>query len=541
MPRSKCPPADLILFNGALHTQNRRRPEARALAVAGRRIIAVGDDEQIMPLGDRHTEQIDLAGRSVLPGLTDAHCHFYEWALNRRQLDLTTAASLEDLCRRVTAAAQRQPAGQWLLGQGWNEAEWTPRQMPDRRVLDAAAPDHPVVLWRCDMHLAAANSRALAAAGIDARTPDPPEGRIARTAEGQPDGILRELAINLIRDRIPPPSQAALDDALADAMAAVHRVGLTGVHDIRLMHDADGARALGAWQRLRENGRLDLRCWVALPGERLAEALALGLGTGFGDDRLRIGHVKFFADGGMGARTAWMIEPYLDADCGMSLMPPQTLAVAARKAEDAGLAVMIHAVGDRATREVITVFESLRGQRGPIPLRLPHRIEHVQTIHPADLPRLAGLDVAMCLTPQNLVLDINTVDTAIGPRGRWAYAFRDLLDTGLPVMFSSDSPVCRIDPLAGMQAAVTRSRPDGSPAGGWYPQSRISLAEAVAAYTRVPAEVHGRGHELGILAPSYLADLVVFDCNLFAIEPAALSEAQVDLTVFDGRVVFRRD
>ena len=540
MPRSIRPKADLILLNGAIHTQDRRRPRAGALAVAGRRIIAVGDDEHIKPLGDRHTERIDLDGRSVLPGLIDAHCHFYEWALNRRQLDLTSAASLEDLCRRVAAAARHRPAGRWLLGQGWNEAEWTPRQMPDRRVLDAAAPDHPVVLWRCDMHLAAANSMALAAAGIDARTPDPPEGRIARTAEGQPSGILRELAINLIRDRIPPPTAAALDDALADGIRAVHRVGLTGVHDIRLMNDADGARALGAWQRLRENGRLDLRCWVALPGDRLAEAIALGLRTGFGDDRLRIGHVKFFADGGMGARTAWMIDPYLDADQGMSLIPSEALADAARRAEAAGLAVMIHAVGDRATREVIAVFESLGQRQGRVPPRLAHRIEHVQTIHPADLPRLAGLDVAMCLTPPNLVLDINTVDAAIGPRGRWAYAFRDLIDTGLPVMFSSDSPVCRIDPLVGMQAAVTRSRPDGSPAGGWYPQSRVSLAEAVAAYTRVPAEVHGRGHELGILAPGYLADLVVFDRNLFALEPSALSEARVDLTVLDGRVVFRR-
>ena len=540
MLSSTVPRIDLILSNGALCTQDRSRPRTTALAVAGRRIAAVGSDTQIQALAGRQTERIDLHGGSVLPGMTDAHCHFYEWALQRRRLDLSGAASIEEMHRQVAASAASLPQGRWLLGQGWNEGQWAEGRMPDRETLDAAAPDHPVILWRCDMHLAAANSKALAAAGIDANTPDPPEGRIARDAAGRPTGILRELAINLVRDRIPPPTDAQLDQALAEAVAAAHRVGLTGIHDIRLMNDADGARAFGAFQRLRQNGRLDLRCAVALSGEQLDEAVALGLRTGFGDDRLRIGHVKFFADGGIGARTAWMLEPFLDAGSGMPLSPPAELAAAARRAEAAGLAVMIHAIGDRAAREVISLFASLQKQRYGPPPPVAHRIEHVQTIHPDDLPRLAALDVAACLTPENMVLDINTVDAALGDRGRRAYALRDIVDTGIPVMFSSDSPVCTIDPLEGMRAAVTRTRPDGTPQGGWYPQSRVSLAEAVAAYTRVPAEVHGRGHELGVLAPGYLADLVAFDRDMFALEPAALVQARVDLTVFDGKIVYRR-
>lgn len=537
---SSTPAADLILYNGVVCTQDRRRPRATALALAGRRIVAVGDDDRIVPLAGRDTERIDLRGGSVLPGMTDTHCHFYEWALQRSRLDLSEADSLEAMHRQVSVAAAALPAGKWLLGQGWNEGQWAERRMPDREALDAAAPEHPVVLWRCDMHLASANSKALAAAGIDANTPDPPEGRIGRDRSGRPTGILRELAINLVRDRIPPPSEAEIDQALADAVAAAHRVGLTGIHDIRLMNDADGARALRAFGRLRQDGRLDLRCTVALPGERLEEAVALGLRTGFGDDRLRIGHVKFFADGGIGARTAWMREPFLDAGSGMALTPPDELAAAARRAEAAGLSVMIHAIGDRAVQEVITLFAALKQQRRAAPPPLAHRIEHVQTIHPDDLPRLAALDVAVCLTPENLVLDINTVNAALGDRGRRAYALRDIFDTGVPVMFSSDSPVCTIDPLEGMRAAVTRTRPDGTPDGGWYPRSRVSLAEAVTAYTRVPAEVHGRGPELGVLAPGCLADLVVYDRDLFAMAPADLTQARVDLTVFDGRVVYRR-
>ncbi len=540
MLSSTVPPIDLILFNGALCTQDRRRPRATALAVAGRRIAAVGPDREIQALAGPHAERIDLHGGSVLPGMADTHCHFYEWALQRRRLDLSGTASLEALGRQVARAAAALPQGHWLLGQGWNEGQWTANRMPDRETLDAAAPDHPVVLWRCDMHLAAVNSKALAAAGIDAGTPDPPEGRIARDASGRPTGILRELAINLVRDRITPPTDAQLDQALAEAVAAAHRVGLTGIHDIRLMNDADGARAFSAFQRLRQNGGLDLRCAVALSGERLDEAVALGLRTGFGDDRLRIGHVKFFADGGIGARTAWMLEPFEDAGCGICLTPPAELAIAVRRAEAAGLAVMIHAIGDRAVREVISLFASLQKQRCGPPPPVAHRIEHVQTIHPDDLPRLAALDVAACLTPENLVLDINTVDAALGERARRAYALRDIIDTGIPVMFSSDSPVCTIDPLEGMRAAVTRTRPDGTPPGGWYPRSLVSLAEAVAAYTRTPAEVHGRGHELGVLAPGYLADLVALDHDIFSLGPAALARARVDLTVFDGKIVYRR-
>lgn len=532
---------ELIFHHARIHTMDARRPRVEALAIGAGRIEAVGRSADVLKLAARRTTVIDLRGRAMLPGMTDSHIHFYEWALNRRNLDLSTAASLEELLEQVRRAARVTSPGRWILGVGWNESDWPTRRMPLRTDLDAVAPQHPVALWRCDMHLATVNSAALAGAGIDAHTADPPGGAIERGGDGRPSGILRELAINPLRAAIPEPTEDEILLALNDGVRAAHRIGLTGVHDIRLMNDADGARALSAFQRLHAADKLDLRCWVTLPGNRLEEAIALGLRTGLGDDRLRIGHVKFFSDGGMGARTAWMLAPYLDAPgCGLPQMDPEVLFRRVSMAQKAGLAVMVHAVGDRATREVIGVFERLgRGPRATS--TVPHRIEHVQMIDPADCGRLAALPVAVSATPYNLILDINMIDACVGPRGRWAYAYRDLLNTGRPVMFSSDAPVCAPDPLLGIKAAVTRTRADGTPSGGWYPESRLSVDEALQAYTAVPARVHGLGERLGRIAPGMRADLVVLDQDPLAVDPESLDRLRVDFTLFDGRIVYARE
>ena len=306
-----------------------------------------------------------------------------------------------------------------------------------------------------------ANSAALRLAGIHETTPDPPEGRIERDPAGRPTGILRELAVNLVRKAVALPSEDDVRAAYGDAARALHRRGVTGIHDVRLMADEDGARAFRAFQTLDREDRLDLRCWVTLPGQRLDEIIGLGLRTGFGNDRLRVGHVKYFSDGGMGARTAWMVDPFLDAGCGMPMVDMKELARSVFRADRAGLAVMIHAVGDRANRELIDLFEGLEAERrrsGTPSPAVPHRIEHVQMIRPEDADRLGRLPLALCLTPANLLLDMNLIDTAVGEKGCWAYDFRRLMDCGAPVMFSSDCPVCDPAPLLGMHAAVTRRR-----------------------------------------------------------------------------------
>ena len=535
---------DIILFNGtvAAATQLPRAPLAQAVAVAQGRILAVGESEDVLHLAAAGTEKIDLGGRLVVPGFVDTHIHFYEWALKRRDLQLDDLTCLEALLERVRLAARDRRPGQWILGQGWNETDWTAPRMPTRETLDGVAPDHPVLLWRCDLHLAVANTAALTLAGIDADTPDPPEGRVERGGGGEPTGVLRELAINLVRQVVAVPEKERVMEAFEGATGALHRRGVTGIHDIRLMGDQDGARAFQTFQRLDRDGRLDLRCWVTLPGHQLDSIIGLGLRTGFGNERLRIGHVKFFSDGGMGARTAWMIDPYLDAACGMPLTDMAALARDIDRADDAGLSVMVHAVGDRANRELVDIFEALESRRArsgsPSP-PIPHRIEHVQMIRPEDADRLERLNLALCVTPANMVLDMNLIDSAVGEKGKWSYAFRRLLDTGAPVMFSSDCPVCDPDPLLGIHAAVTRQRADGTPEEGWYPDSRVTVAEALNAYTSTPASVHNTT-DVGSIAPNKKADLAVLSENMLTQPPSRIPHVKVDLTLFDGRIVHRQ-
>jgi predicted amidohydrolase YtcJ len=531
----------IILYNGILATQSIAYPHGQAVAVGNGKILALGQDNDVLNLTGPDTERINLDGRLVIPGFIDTHIHFYEWALNRQGIKLDDLTSLEELLTRVQKTADSRPPGQWIIGQGWNETDWTEQRIPTRETLDRVAPEHPVLLWRCDLHLAAANSVALGLAGITADTPDPPEGRIEHNHTGEPNGILRELAINLARQAIAPPGAEQVMEAFKDATKALHRWGITGIHDVRLMEDKDGAGSFQTFQRLDHDGRLDLRCWVTLPGHKLDSIIGLGLRTGFGNDKLRIGHVKFFSDGGMGARTAWLIDPYLDADHGMPLIDMDVLAQDINMADKAGLSVMVHAVGDRANRELINIFEALELRRiasgSPSPA-IAHRIEHVQMLRPEDADRLKKLNLALCVTPANMLLDINLIDMALGEKGKWAYPLRQLFDTGAPVMFSSDCPVCTPDPLLGIHAAVTRQRTDGTPKGGWYPDSRATMAEALKACTLTPAAVHN-ANDIGTLEPGKRADMVVLNRNILAISPSQIPEVQVDMTLFDGRIVHR--
>jgi len=537
--------ADLILLNGRFRTQDPLRPQAEAVAIAAGRILAVGGVDRILQLKDAQTESVDLEGRLALPGFTDVHFHYVDWALGRLKLDLSKAASLSEVTDAVRAAAAEKVRGEWILGLGFNEADWPERRMPDRRELDTAAAHHPVVLWRCDLHLAVANSLALELAGINRRTVDPPQGVIVRDDGGHPTGVLKETAVELVNRRLPELGKGDLLNAMRRGVPELHAMGITGLHDIRIMGGKDGAAALGAWQRLREAGDLNLRCWVTLPAERLQEAVALGLQSGWGDERLRVGHVKFFADGGMGARTAWMIEPYRDAAEGMPLLSMDRLEASILTADRAGLAVAVHAVGDRAGREVIGIFEKLEARRATgdgsdlaRPL-LPHRIEHLQMVQPEDVARLARLKIAVAMQPPNAALDMGMIDDCVGARARYAYAFRTVQSAGIPLCLSSDAPVCDPNPLVGIHAAVTRRRRDGHPPAGWHPEQCLTVSDAVHGYTVTPSVIGGVADELGSITPGKRADIVVLDRNIYESDPQAIFETRVVLTVFDGRLVYR--
>ncbi len=535
---------ELCLINGRLYTQEPGQPGATAVAIRDGRFCAVGSDDQIRDQAGPGTQIIDLEGRRVLPGLTDAHFHLYDWALGLQRLPLADAGSLVDLRERVARKASETPPGRWILGQGWNETCWPVQRLPSRIDLDQAAPDHPVFLVRSDLHLAVVSSRALQEAGITGDTPDPPEGIIDRDDSGQPTGVLRELAINLVSDIVPPPAEDKTVEALRQGFLLLHRLGLTGVHDCRLMGGADGPPAFRAYQHLQSVGELPLRLWMHLHGEFLDEAIALGLRTGFGDGHLRVGHVKLFSDGGQGARTAWMLEPYEDTgQWGMPLTPIGEIAETVRRAHQAGIAVAVHAIGDRANRELLTVFEQvLDGSQAPAIAQpaAPHRIEHVQNIRPEDVARLGRLDLVASVQPIHVSDDIPMIEQSVGERARFAYPFRDMWDAGVTLALGSDCPVADANPLLGMHAAVTRQRRDGTPLGGWYPAQRLTVEEAVWGFTMGPALACGRESELGSIARGKRADLVVLDSDIFAIDPREIAQAQVVMTVFDGRVVYQR-
>jgi predicted amidohydrolase YtcJ len=529
----------LILYNGKLLTQDPNFPHATAIALRQGRILAVGSDSEIRELARPHTQQIDLEERRVLPGLTDAHFHFYDWARLRWNIALADTTSLTQVRERVQQAVQQATPGRWILGQGWNEQSWPNPQLPSRADLDDVAPDNPVILWRTDLHMAWVNSRALRAAGITANTPDPEMGIIERDEAGQPIGLLRETAVNLVRQVIPSLTPAETEEALCQAMAAAHRLGLTGVHDMRIMGGEDGPPAFTTWQQLRAEEKLNLRVWMMLPGEQLDEAIALGLRTGFGDDHLRIGGIKLFADGALGSRTAWMLEPFTDAGTGMPLVPMAEIARRVTRAHRAGLSAAIHAIGDRAIRELLDVFTEILPQEAEhSPPLAPHRIEHVQHSHPADLTRLAPLGLVASVQPSHVIDDMAMVDQACGERARWTYAFRHLVDAGTVLALGSDCPVASPNPFRGIYAAVTRQRHDGTPPGGWHPSQRLTVAEAVWGYTVGPAHASGQVAQQGSLTPGKLADLIVLDRDILTIPPEDIADASVWLTVFNGQIVY---
>lgn len=529
--------ADIILYNGTIRTQEDSSPSAQAVAISGNRISGVGTDKEVLLLASGNTRIIDLEKRLVLPGFIDTHFHFYEWALNYESINFAHVYSFSEMEETISNKALTLGKGAWVLGQGFNESEWPENRIPDRYDLDRVAPDNPVCIWRCDLHLSVANSMALKLAGISSNTPDPEDGAIARDAGGHPTGVLRELVSNLVRNVLPEPTRESVLENMQKAIHDAHTLGLTSIHDIRLMGGLDGADSLRAWQTLRQKNMLDIRCHVSLPGEMTSQAAALGFFTGFGDDFLRIGHLKFFSDGGMGARTGWMTQKYLDAEYGMPLTPVDEIEKAVLEADRSGLSVMVHAIGDRASREIIDMFARVEGKK-QTQCAIPHRIEHLQMVLPEDLANLSKLEnIAVSCQPNNLSLDISMIDECTGKRGQYAYNLKSILDTKIPMMLSSDAPVADPSPLAGIYSAVTRKRMNRTPENGWYREQALSVEEAVRGYTITPAVASGREKELGSVSKGKFADIIVLDQDIFKIDPDRIADVKVDITIFDGKIV----
>ena len=509
------------------------QPRVTAVAIAGDRFAAAGSDAEIRSLLGAGGREIDLRGATVVPGFIDAHIHFLSYGLSLREIDLSGVPTLSSALERVKARAGGTPAGQWLMGRGWDQSIWEGGSFPSASQLDAVAAKHPVYLARKCGHAAWVNSQALEMVGITAQTEDPDGGEIVRDAEGRPTGILLERAMELA---FPCMAEPAAEEALAavrEAQKVANRMGIVGVHT------KEAAASLRAFQQLRAQNELTLRTVAQIPVAELDSAIRLGLRTGIGDEYLRIGGVKVFSDGALGPRTAWMLAPY-DGEpdnLGIVVTGAEEMADIIARATDAGLAVVTHAIGDRANRMVLDALEeSRRAGRG---LDLRHRIEHAQVLHPDDIARFAELNVIASVQPIHATQDMRLADRYWGGRSRYAYAFRSLWDSGARLAFGSDAPVETPDVVQGIHAAVTRMRADGSPGGdGWYPEERLTVEEAVWAYTVGAAYAGGTEDSQGSIAPGKFADLVVLSQDIFTVHPMAILETEVEATVFGGAFVW---
>ena len=527
----------LLLINGKIKTLDPDRPWAQALAVEAGRIKVVGDDAQVKSQIGPGDRIIDLAGRLVLPGFTDSHIHLVNFALALTRIRLSEACSLAETLDMVREAALKAKPGQWLQGRGIDESRWPEGRLPNRDDLDAVAPANPVFLTRRDGHLFVVNSAALVIAKVDERTSDPSGGALGRDDSGRLTGTLMDKAKDLVADHITPPTIEETCTALCHAIPRLHALGLTGVHDMRVWGWADGQLTFRALRHLHDQGRLTLRVWMNLPGERVNELISLGVKSGFGDDYLRMGHIKLFVDGSMGAATAWLLEPYeTGGGQGLCFTDLTKLAVDVAAADRAGLAVAIHAIGDRACREAIDLLAGLPRRHGPGPR---HSLEHLQVVRPEDLARLAQIGAVASVQPIHLTDEIEIHERGLGDRCRFAYPFRNIIATGVEMAFGSDAPVADPNPIFGLHAAVTRRRRQG-PSQGWQDQERIDLEEAVRAYTLTPALITGRQTDLGSLVVGKLADLIVLDRDIFNVPEEDIHKVKVDLTMVGGETVFTR-
>jgi predicted amidohydrolase YtcJ len=522
-----------LLFNAYIHTQNPSQPIASAILIDRQWIVDVGEsDDLLWQYPD--AEKQDMQGRVILPGLTDAHLHLKHYSLGLQKIDCETSTK-EECLRRVRERVQKAGSGEWILGHGWNQNTWD--NWPSASELDLIAPDNPVYLTAKSLHAGWANTLALKLANVTSQTPNPRNGQIQRDAAGNATGILLETAMRLVEGVIPEPTPQEITNAIEKAQPILWKMGLTGVHDF------DRRDSFMALQALHAQGRLKLRVVKSIPIDLLDQAFELGLRSGFGDDWLRIGNVKVFMDGALGPHTAAMFQPYVgEADNrGILNMDGEELFEQGRKAAQVGLGMTVHAIGDRANHEVLNAYEQLRRYEAENNLpHLRHRIEHVQIVHPDDAPRLAQLNVIASMQPIHATSDMLMADAFWGERSRLAYAWRTQLDFGARLAFGSDAPVESPNPFWGLHAAVTRRRADGSPSAyGWYPEQKLTVAEALQGYTLGPAYAAGMEDRLGRLAPNHLADLIVLEKDPLTCDPDELLTMRSSATMVGGEWVYQ--
>ena len=522
----------LAIVNARVWTGDARRPWADAVAIEGNHIAAVGSSAEIRKLAGAETRIIDAKGAMVVPGFTDAHVHFTDGGFALQSVKLRDAMTKAEFIRRIGAFAKTVPAGAWILNGDWDHENWG-GELPARQWIDSVTPNNPVWINRLDGHMSIANGAALKAAGLTRDLKDVDGGTIVRDASGELTGVFKDNAMGVVDRVVPPAPPAMMDRALAGAMAYVNEQGVTAVHNMGTWGE------LAAFERAHKAGTLTTRIYAVVPlasWKRLADTVKA---RGHGDDWVRIGGLKGFVDGSIGSHTAAMLEPFTDApnDRGLMVNTEADLYAWTKGADAAGLQVLVHAIGDRAIRTQLDIFERVARENGLRDRRF--RIEHAQHIAPADLPRFGALGVIPSMQPYHAIDDGRWVDKVIGAeRSKGTYAFKSLLDTQAKLAFGSDWFVAPPTPLMGIYGAVTRRTLDEKRPGGWVPEQKITVEQALRAYTTGGAYAGFSESTRGLIKTGMLADLTMIDKDLTRIAPEAIRDARIVRTIVNGKVVY---
>jgi len=528
--------ADLILKVGRIWTGDPDRPWAEAIASRSGELIAVGTGAEVEKSRGPRTRVVDLPDSFAMPGLVDAHAHLADLGANQEEVDLRGISSLEEVARRIKARSDVAPGEGWIIGANWDQSLWPGGAFPTSAPLDAVAPGRPVWLRRVDGHSGWANSEAIRRAKVTPESKVPTDGQMLRDGSGRPTGIFIDGAMNLIDRAIPGPSAADLDRRILAAQTIVLKAGLTGIHDASVSRT--GA---DAYRRLDRDGKLKLRVHAMASPPAGGEVEFVSRPPPAPGNRFAMRAIKLFADGAMGSRGALLFEPYADdpSNKGLLLIDPKVLEAATTQGLRSGWQVCTHAIGDRGNALVLDAYEAAR--RAVPEARDPRlRIEHAQHVRLADVGRFRRTSTIASMQPSHCSDEIRWADARLGPvRSKGAYAWAWFADAGVTLAFGSDFPVAVVDPFYGLYAATTRRQPDGEPAGGWHPEQRLTLNEALRAFTAGPAYASFTEDRVGVLAVGRRADLTVVDRDLFRIPPEDLLHVKVRMTIIDGEPVYQ--
>jgi len=531
------PSATFIVTNAAVYTVDKQHPKAEAVAVIGDRIVAVGSRADIDLWRGPQTKVIDAGGKLLLPGFNDAHVHFIQGGAQLEQVQLTDAATPEEFAKRIAAQVKKTPKGEWILGGRWDETKWPKPDLPTKTLVDPVAGDTPIFVERYDGHEALANSAAMKLAGIDAKTLDVAGGVIVRDASGNPTGVFKDAAMPLLYKAIPRMTH---EQRLRVARAAMKHAASVGVTSVQHMNPEFAE--VSAYSELAEKGELTTRIYTAPMETDWRDQAKVGIRHAWGSSYLRLGAVKGYADGSLGSRTAYMFEPFTDDPGNRGLLsdemhPASAMHERLMQADAAGLQIRVHAIGDRAISMILDIFADIEKEHGYHDQRFA--IEHAQHMAQKDFERFAKLHVIASMQPYHAIDDGRWAEARLGhERTRYSYAWRSFLDHGVALAFGTDWPVAPLDPILGLYAAVTRATLDGKNPRGWFPEEKITLPEAIEAYTMGAAFAEFQENEKGSITPGKLADMVILNDNIFELKPEAIRNVKVKTTILGGKVVY---